>query len=69
VAGDRLLKDLRSSDPERALQAARAVREELKEAEAVAVHSARRAGMSWQKIAELLGRTRSSVWELYSDDE
>ena len=39
----------------------------MSSAEATAVAAARNNGMSWQRIADLLGRTRSSVWERYSD--
>jgi hypothetical protein len=62
-----LLSEMRSSDPEVALTAIRELRSEAEGAELHAVRAARREGFSWQRIASLLGRTRSSVWARYND--
>jgi biotin operon repressor len=45
----------------------RGIRESNEADEHRAVAKARRLGLSWQSIAEALGRSRSSVWEKYPE--
>jgi Homeodomain-like domain len=56
-----------SEDPEVSLKALGQLGVKMAEQERISVLAARRQGMSWQRIAELLGRQRSSVWERYHE--
>ena len=62
-----LVRLVQSDDPRIALEALRRLREFSEQHERRAVAAARRAGLSWQEIAETLGRQKSSVWEHYHD--
>lgn len=60
------LRDARHADPDVALPAIGELLESLDQLELVAVRRARSQGMSWESIAQKLGRVRSSVWERYA---
>ena len=55
-------------DVDTALDAIRQLRDLLEEHELRAVRLGRARGMSWQDLAEALGRQRSSVWERYHSE-
>jgi DNA-directed RNA polymerase specialized sigma24 family protein len=57
---------LEAEDPRDRLQALRELLDWLAVREREIVREARRAGLTWQEIAELLGRVRSSVWEKHA---
>ena len=61
-----LLESIRHPDPQVVLPAIRSLLSSIDEFEFEAVKSARALGMSWETIAQLLGRVRSSVWERYA---
>ena len=69
MTDEELIALIQSGDPEVALAALRRLRELSEYHERRAVGAARDAGLSWQEIAEALGRRRSSVWERYHEGD
>lgn len=55
-----------SEDPVVALDATRMLRAFVDDAELRAVHAARLAGLSWQKIGEGLGQSKQALWARYA---
>jgi hypothetical protein len=54
-------------DPAVALPAIRRLRAWLDEREGISVRAARRAGWSWRRIGEALGRAGQTLWERYRE--
>jgi hypothetical protein len=60
--------DALPADPIEALRELSRVENELDALRRGRVESARRAGVSWERIGEALGMSRQSAWEYYSRD-
>lgn len=57
-----------ADDPIVALALVNALHEDLSTAEEHAVGAARAAGLSWERIALLLGRSKQAVWQAYGQE-